>query len=125
MVFESTDQVDQVEHEADEVKANQDNSTVKLLDVDQFLEYVGQFGRIQIILQVMFCCIIIPSTNQTLVMTFVGNNPPWRCRQISSECNKTGSFDVNDKFYNARCSMHRSSWEFTKPKKYSVVTEVT
>ena len=106
------------------MELNQDQN-VKKLDVDEFLQYVGQFGKMQIILQVMFAWLMLPATFQTLLMTFVGNNPPWKCSGISAECNKTRIFTVKDDFYKQRCSMqNRTSWDFSKPKKYSIVTEV-
>lgn len=36
----------------------------------------------------------------------------------------TGAFDVGDAFYERRCSMNRSSWEYVESKSYSIVTEV-
>ena len=99
----------------------------KQLDVDEFLEYVGQFGKAQIILCTLFCIIIIPTTYQTLVMSFAGNEPPWRCSStnvINTECTMNGTFSRGDDFYEKRCNMNRSSWEFTKPKSFSIVTEV-
>eukprot|EP00794_Sanderia_malayensis_P019278 gene19278-21204_t len=96
-----------------------------LVDVDQFVQYIGEFGKKQIWLQIMFCLMIMPSTFQTLLLTFVANNPQWRCTGVNSECNQTGvSFGINHDFYDKRCTMqNRSSWEFIKPKKFSIVTE--
>ncbi len=98
-----------------------------LVDVDGFLKYVGEFKKKQIILQVMFCFLIMPGTFQTLLLTFVGNDPPWRCTGLNVECNQTGLvFDLTNKdLYEKRCKLeNRSSWEFVKPKRYSIVTEV-
>ena len=97
------------------------------VNVDDYLKHIGEFGKKQVILQAMFCFLIIPSTYQKFIGTFVGSNPAWRCTGLSSECNYTRSisFKIGDDFYNGRCSMkNRSSWEFVEPKKFSIVTEV-
>ena len=97
------------------------------VDVDEYLLDVGEFGRMQILLVGMFCLLIMPPTYQTLIMAFVGSNPPWQCVQpiTNKECPFKNSFDIKDEdHYKKRCSMKRSSWEFTKPKEFSIVTEV-
>lgn len=96
------------------------------VNVDEYLGHVGEFGKRQIILQVLFCLMIIPATYQTLLLTFVANNPSWRCTGLNTECNETNSvFTPSDTFYHRRCEMvNRSSWEFIHPKKFSIVTEV-
>ena len=97
-----------------------------LVNVDQYLGHIGEFGKMQKLLQVMFCFMIIPATYQTLLLTFVGNNPSWRCTGLHQECNQTGIvFDISHQFYKQRCKMeNRTSWEFVQPKKFSIVTEV-
>ena len=97
------------------------------VNVDDYLQHVGEFGKKQAILQVMFCILIIPSTYQKFIGTFVGSNPAWRCTGLNAECNhtKSVSFKIGHEYYNQRCSMkNRTSWEFVKPKKFSIVTEV-
>ena len=42
----------------------------------------------------------------------------------NTQCNSTEVFDINHDFYGERCSMDRSSWEYTKPRTFSMVTEV-
>ena len=113
---------------------------VKYVEVDEFLGYVGRFGRFQILLLFLFCCIIIPSTYQTLVMSFVGNNPSWRCviqpnatagnvtqkGNTSAEvCGVAGDIKLGDDYYDDRCKMDRSLWTFSKDDDYSIVTQVT
>ena len=94
-------------------------------DVDDILKRIGQYGIYQMFLVGIFYLLIIPGTYQTLIMTFIGNNPTWRCATNSTQCNATGNvFDKNHNFYEARCSMDRSSWEYTKPSSFSIVTEV-
>ena len=97
-----------------------------LVNVDMFLEHIGEFGKMQIILQIMFCIMMLPATYQTLLLTFAANNPDWKCTGLSAECNNTNTiFNSSHDFYERRCKFeNRSSWEFVQPKKFSIVTEV-
>ncbi|XP_066920689.1 organic cation transporter protein-like [Clytia hemisphaerica] len=111
--------------------------TKRAVDVDEYLEYVGRFGRCQILLLLLFCLIIIPSTYQTLVMSFAGHNPSWRCviqpnvtnanstssSNDTDHCSVAGDISSKDDYYKARCQMNRSLWEYAKDKDYSIVTE--
>ena len=96
------------------------------VNVDQYLEHIGEFGKMQKLLLVMFSLIIMPSTCQISLLTFTGYNPSWRCTGLHQECNQTGIvFDISHQFYKERCEMeNRTSWEFIRPKKFSIVTEV-
>ena len=100
------------------------NEPPKVLDVDEFLVYIGEFGRVQILLVCLFCLMIIPSAYHTLIMSFIGNDPGWRCALNNSECNRTGVFLRGDLLYEDNCKMNRTSWEFIHPKEFSIVTEV-
>ena len=97
------------------------------VNVDEYLGYIGEFGKRQIILQVLFCLMIIPATYQSLLLTFVANSPAWHCTGFSPECNRTDAiFTVSNDYYKRRCDfVNRSSWEFIQPKKFSIVTEVS
>ena len=96
------------------------------VNVDKYLGYIGEFGKRQIILQAIFCLMIMPPAFQSLLLTFVANNPAWRCLGTNAECNITGTaFTVSSDFYNQRCQfVNRSSWEFIQQKSFSIVTEV-
>ena len=96
------------------------------VNVDQYLEHIGEFGKMQKLLLVMFSLIIMPSTYQISLLTFTGYNPSWRCTGLHQECNQTGIvFDISHQFYKERCEMeNQTSWEFIQPKKFSIVTEV-
>ena len=100
------------------------DKNVILLDVDDILKKIGQFGLYQIFLVGILCLLMVPVTYHSLIMAFIGNNPSWRCAVNSTQCNSTGIFDLNHDFYGARCSMNRSSWEYTTPRTFSMVTEV-
>ena len=112
------------EKEYNKIANNNDNSNVMYLDIDDFLEEIGAFGRAQHLLLVVFVIMIIPAAYQVLVMFFIGANPPWRCAQNQTECDYHGVFSIGDEFYDARCEMSRKSWEYTEPSTYSIVTEV-
>lgn len=117
----------------------------KVVDIDEYLEYIGQFGKFQILLLLLFILLIMPSTYQTLIMAFVGHNTAWKCvfnsqpnmsltafhineikpnNNTTRECRYQGDVKISDDNYKARCTMNRSLWEFTRPKEYSIVTDV-
>lgn len=127
-----------------------DDKNAREIDVDEYLKYVGECGKFQILLVLLFCLIIIPTTYQTLIMSFVGSNPSWRCVQMSpvgntanfpnttvstnnatlanataNGCNLKGDIEPGHSLYKNRCTMDRVLWEFTKPKEYSIVTDVS
>lgn len=111
----------------DEVELKRDEKSVepvKVKDLDEILKYVGELGKYQMILIAMLALMILTAGFPVLIMFFAGQNPPWACAQNSTVCNMTGSFKSGDLFYEKRCSMPRSEWIFTKPKEYSIVTQV-
>ena len=98
----------------------------KYLDVDDFLEEVGQFGLYQKLITFIYCLIIFAPVYQTLVMAFVGSNPTWRCSDTglaSGTCNITEEIGEDRPFYAARCNMNRTDWEFATDRKFSIITE--
>lgn len=94
------------------------------LSVDGFLAKIGSMGRFQWILVCVVGVMLVPVTFQTLIMTFLGLEPPWRCVRNSSVCNFTQEFSPtgDDPNKNFRCRINESEWEFTKPYT-SIVTE--
>ena len=97
----------------------------RVLDVDGYQKTIGEFGKMQIFLQIMMSVMLIPNAYQYMLLVFIGDNPPWKCTGLSAECNQTDIFDFSHARYNQRCLLeNRSSWTFTQPKKYSIVTEV-
>lgn len=59
------------------------------LSVDGFLAKIDSMGRFQWILVCVVGIMLVPVTFQTLIMTFLGLEPPWRCVHNSSVCNFT------------------------------------
>ncbi|XP_001628786.3 organic cation transporter-like protein [Nematostella vectensis] len=97
-----------------------------VLEVDQVLEQIGQFGPFQIRILAMFLFIFIPLTYQTLLMVFVAYEPPWMCTTNSSACllsNSTGREIYSTstqpiELYHRRCKLNRTDWKFADPELY-------
>lgn len=108
------------------------------MDVDHFLQKIGQLGPFQIRILAMFLLIFFPVTYQTLVMVFMAYEPPWMCATNSSACllpNATGKeiFSTATKpveLYTRRCKLNRTDWKFADRELYegphkTIVTEVS
>ena len=98
---------------------------MKVNTIDEILPYVGEFGKYQIMLVAMLSTMILASTFPILIMYFAGQNPAWKCVHNSTVCNLNGTFESGDDNYEFRCSIPRKDWQFTQPKDYSIVTQVT
>eukprot|EP00112_Aurelia_sp_Birch-Aquarium-sp1_P024202 Seg753.6 transcript_id=Seg753.6/GoldUCD/mRNA.D3Y31 product="Solute carrier family 22 member 24" protein_id=Seg753.6/GoldUCD/D3Y31 len=94
----------------------------QVMNIDKILLQIGEMGRFQIMLEAIFCFFQLPYTFQILLPYFTQDSPTWRCVANSTVCNVTGSLKSDDKL---RCSLPRSEWEYTTPKDYSIVTEVS
>ncbi|XP_065651406.1 solute carrier family 22 member 4 isoform X2 [Hydra vulgaris] len=114
--------INQQNENSDETNKEEKKDFEKL-DVDGILFLIGEFGRSQILLMIMLSLLMIPTAYQSLSITFIGLNPPWRCTNNSKECNRQGEFSINDEFYKQRCSMKRDSWTYVTEKDFSIVTE--
>ena len=93
--------------------------------MDDVLPLIGEFGKFQILLEIAFCITIFPGSMLILIPYFVQHNPPWMCVANSTVCRLNGTYDTQSKFYEDRCKMPRSEWQFTKPKEYSIMTQVS
>ena len=96
----------------------------KCLRMDEALPLIGEFGKYQILLDIALCIMTFPNSMLVLIPYFTQYNPPWRCSRNSTICRYNGTFGAYDKLYESRCTMPRSAWEYTKPKDYSIITEV-
>lgn len=92
-----------------------------VMDIDQVLVKIGEFGRYQVALEAIYCLLQIPFTLMVLLPYFTQDSPPWKCALNSTYCNATGELPSTDKL---RCNIPRADWQYTLPKEYSVVTEV-
>ena len=95
------------------------------LCMDDVLPFIGEFGKFQIILETAFCVMMFPPVMLLFVPYFVQHIPPWQCSINSTICTHNGTFSPEDKLYKSRCNMPRSEWEFSKPKEYSIITQVS
>ena len=101
-------------------------SEKQILEMDEVLPLIGEFGKFQILLEIALCIMITPGSVLVLIPYFAQHNPPWQCVKNSTVCSFQGEISSSSKakVYEARCKMPRSEWEFTKPKDYSVITQV-
>ena len=113
-----------VKENAIEMTSAAEEEIIKINAIDEVLPYVGEFGKYQIILVFMLALMVLTAGFPVLIMYFAGQNPPWQCVYNSTVCNLNGTFKSGDKNYNHRCSIPRAEWQFTKPKDYSIVTQV-
>lgn len=98
-----------------------EKEVTKNLSIDEMLNLVGEYGRYQKIINILFCITMFPSCFHVLIMYFCVKNPPWRCALNSTTCTQYNrTFDAKD---NSRCHLARHDWEFTEPRDYSIVTD--
>ena len=119
--MDDKDDIKAIELEAKEAE-RQENVMIESLD--DILPYVGELGKYQIFMISIMALADLVSGFPVLIMFFAGDNPPWQCGTNSTICKLNGTFKSGEKNYEARCSMPRSEWKFTKPKEYSIVTQV-
>lgn len=108
------------------------------MDVDEVLEVGGPCGKSQTLIQLLFMSACVTVTYHAVEGYFTGNNPSWRCKNITSTYN--GSFAVRNtsKFcsenfqkeirggsidFYERCQLDREDWEYLTDRGYSFVTE--
>ena len=66
-----------------------EEEATKQMDIDNIFEKIGQFGLLQTLYVFLLCLFQVQKSNQTLIMTFVGNSPDWKCVSNNTECNMT------------------------------------
>ena len=105
----------------------QSSSEISEIDVDEFLQRAGGYGRFQVIMQIFAIYFVISYAYQALIMYFIANNPDWKCVTSNSSkfCkeNYGKKIDISDSNFKYRCQMKRSEWEYTTKKDFSIVTE--
>ena len=95
------------------------------LTPDEVLEEIGSFSRYQIrLLFLMGFMKIVRDGFQMMITTFLAAEPPWTCVTNSSSCNITENILPGHEFYNLRCRLPRSEWEFNTTEFSSIVSEV-
>ena len=93
--------------------------------IDEVLIHLGEYSKFQILLNAILCVLKIPFGNILLIPYFSQHNPAWRCVKNSSACLVNGTHNAKSELYTYRCNIPRSEWEYTQPKEYSVVTQVS
>lgn len=114
----------EVDEDDTELKEITEERPLVVENLDEILPYIGELGRYQMGLIFIMSLTILIAGFPVLIMFFAGQNPSWQCVTNSTTCTLNGTFKSGDKHYEDRCSMPRSSWTFTKPKDYSIVTQV-
>ena len=91
--------------------------------MDEILTIIGPFNKYQwrVMLILAYCLVIVGL--QALTMTFIANDPGWKCSGNSTSCNFTGVITTTMANYNDRCDMDRNDWIFPG-EQTSIVTEV-
>ena len=120
MANHATEDVKEITHTTEDSQAG--------LNVDDFIERIGEFGKAQKVISLLLSLMIIPTASQRTIMVFIGDEPPWTCvsdNRTNLFCNNNGTFSESNSLYQKRCSMSRLFWNFTKPQTYSVVTQVS
>ena len=107
-----------------EAKEAKREDRVVIENLDDALPYVGELGKYQVMLISIMALTVLVTGFPVLIMVFAGDNPPWQCETNSTVCKLNGTFKSGENKYEARCSMPRSEWKFTKPIDYSIVTQV-
>ena len=110
-------------HHYDNYNNNKRGSSLQPLErlnVNGFLKMVGEFGRYQILLTIVFCLMFIPFTSHVLIMFFAAQQSDWICVSNSTQCTLNGTFTSEN---DLRCHIPRSEWEYIQPKGISIVTD--
>ena len=105
------------------------SKAMRILSIDEYLEYVGQLGRYQAIIMIVCSFLFFVPAHQSLLMVFVAHSPPWVCQ--STQNHNATSACISSVFryegqpgFNSRCDFDRSEWKYTLPASHSIVSEV-
>lgn len=98
-----------------------DDESGEPLSLKEALTKVGEFGRFQKFLCVIFFLMHIPVVMQILITVFLTTTPEWKCRENSTTCRLIGTtFSADDA---RRCDLPRDSWEYIGEKEFSLTTQ--
>ncbi|XP_065069180.1 solute carrier family 22 member 15-like isoform X3 [Rhopilema esculentum] len=93
------------------------------LKLDDILPLIGEFGKFQILFDIVLCFMQAPGIMLLFLPYFSQHSPSWRCMQNSTNCALNGSISSDSPDFGKRCNMSRADWEFTELKSYSIVTQ--
>ena len=88
--------------------------------VEQFVPYIGDFGRYQKLLCLVLAVLDFPISMQATFGYFATLTPEWRCVRNSTECLFNGTFSGADE---RRCNFGPDEWYYIKGKDYSLTTQ--
>lgn len=91
-----------------------------ILTIEEVLKKIGPYGKTQKLLDLLFSVMNIPIGMQVLITTFTAITPSWKCVSNSTHCPYNDTRLGNDR---SRCNLQRTSWEYTKTKEFSMVTQ--
>jgi len=138
---------EEFDHKEEERDENEDEETLVFDDIDDALEYLGEYGCKKKLISILLSLFMFLLAWNELGFLFYGLESSWQCnnkqtnltkRSInllertgierysnnsSNTCNFNGTIDKNSNYYNARCKMKREEWKFTKSNDYSLITE--
>ena len=89
-------------------------------NLEELLVEVGEFGRFQFNLQLIFFFMRVPQQMQVLITYFTSLSPTWVCIDHNSTCATNFTYSADD---TSRCMLARNSWEYSTHSSYSIVTE--
>ena len=95
------------------------NQNAKLLNIDDFLRIIGEFGRFHWILEMMFAFMFMVPALHMYIILFAVTEPDWKCVERSSQCYLNGTQPSTNDF---RCNISRSEWEFVQEVGTKTVT---
>ena len=72
-------------------------SNAQSLDIDAMLALVGDYGRFQKLINIIFCIMMFPSAMPVLITYFAVQSPPWRCTNKSAVCNTDDIYPTTNK----------------------------
>lgn len=90
------------------------------MTVEQVLQHIGEYGRFQKVLDLLFFVMNISVSCQIFTAYFSTLTPSWQCRRNSSSCPYNGTLPETDM---RRCDIPREAWIYTTARSYSLVTE--
>jgi len=106
------------------------------ITVDEFLQYVGQLGRFQILVVFTGMLMFFVPAYQAFITVFIAHSPPWmyiktHSNNVTVNVSEADSYNSVDTVYyegqpgfNDRCDLVRSQWHYTLPGSHSIVSEV-
>ena len=88
-----------------------ENPKVKMVNIDEMLEIVGEYGRFQKMINVILCVFTLPSFYHVMLAFFAAHDPEWKCKANTS-CEAQYGNGTFESAKNFRCSFDRTEWTY-------------